>query len=557
MKKLLLFILSIIILIPALLPLFRNGFFVIHDNTQVERVSQMSKALSEGNFPVRWVEDLGYGYGYPIFNFYAPLPYYIGGFFELVVNDAIVATKLMFAIGTIISFFSMYLLASALTNKYAGFLAGVIYLYFPYHALNIYVRGAVGEFFAYAFIPLVFWGIYYIFKKIKIQKRSRVLLTESIFLSIPLALVTISHNLSAFMLGLFMAPYILFFLIKVKNKKPYIYSIAILCATAFMLSAFYVLPAIFESQFTNVRSQIGGGADYPDHFVCIVQLWSSNWGFGGSAPGCIDGISFALGKINILILVFAFAFFAKDLVLHRKKTHESIFWILLGMSIFLLLPISQIFWDTFPFMEYLQFPWRFLNFVGLFIGLIGAFVMYKLKKNYLALISILIIIVVTIYSNVNLFSPVVFTDYDSNYYENRDHIRWETSKISDEYMPRDFDKPLAQDNLPEELVAASVGVSIDNVTSRTGFIEIKKSGNSGVIHINKAYFPAWEGSIDGKNIDITKSNTGMYIQVPEGEKEITLRIGSTPIQVIGNTLTIIGIVAVIVAIIAKKKKLYE
>jgi uncharacterized membrane protein len=61
--------------------LFADGFYPMHDDTQVSRVVVMGRALIHGQFPVRWVSDLGYGYGYPLFNFYGPLPYYVGGFF--------------------------------------------------------------------------------------------------------------------------------------------------------------------------------------------------------------------------------------------------------------------------------------------------------------------------------------------------------------------------------------------------------------------------------------------------------------------------------------------
>ena len=88
-------ILIVILGIGTILPLLTNGFFSFHDNTQVERVFEMATALGDKMFPVRWVSDLGYGYGYPIFNFYGPLPYYIGGALSLIGFNALVATKIM------------------------------------------------------------------------------------------------------------------------------------------------------------------------------------------------------------------------------------------------------------------------------------------------------------------------------------------------------------------------------------------------------------------------------------------------------------------------------
>lgn len=558
MKKILFLIVSLAILLPTLLPLFRNGFFIVHDNTQVERVFQMSKSLSDGAFPVRWVDDLGYGYGYPIFNFYAPFPYYLGSAVDLIINDSVVATKIMFAIGIATSFFSMYILASSFTNRYGGLVAGVIYLYFPYHALNIYVRGAVGEFFAYVFLPLVFWAVFYIYRKTKLVKNNKPIIFESILLSIPLALVVVSHNLSAFMLSILLLPYVLFFLFRSKNKIVFISSILIMGLVAFLISSFYVLPAIFESGYTNVDSQIGGGAFYADHFVCLGQLWSSNWGFGGSALGCIDGISFALGRVNIFILLIALVFLIRSLVT-RKKSYEIIFWILLLTSVFLLLPISKAIWDNLPFMEYLQFPWRFMNFVALFISLISAFLIFRIKNKHLVLAAVFLISIPSIYQNTKLFNPVVFSDYESNYYENIEHIRWDTSRISDEYMPKSFDKPKGKDNLPRELIETeSVGVFITSKNNKTGYIEFDINGDGGVVHINKAYFPGWK-AVDSHEefIDIRETGDGMSLIVPKGEQKIILRIVSTPIQLIGNALSVIGILIVIIAIIAKKRKFYE
>src|SRR4030065_1747578 len=79
----------------AIKPLFNPGYFPMHDDTQVARVFAMGKALKSGMFPVRWVSDLGYGYGYPIFNFYNPFPYYLGGLLNLLIANPLVSTKVI------------------------------------------------------------------------------------------------------------------------------------------------------------------------------------------------------------------------------------------------------------------------------------------------------------------------------------------------------------------------------------------------------------------------------------------------------------------------------
>src|SRR3989344_627152 len=126
-------------------PLVTAGFFPMHDDTQVARVFEMGKSLKEGQFPVRIVDGLGYDYGYPIFNFYAPLPYYFGGLITALGVDALLATKAMIGMGAILAGVSMYILGMEFFGVGGGILAALLYLYAPYHAVQIFVRGSVGE----------------------------------------------------------------------------------------------------------------------------------------------------------------------------------------------------------------------------------------------------------------------------------------------------------------------------------------------------------------------------------------------------------------------------
>src|SRR3989344_4665537 len=54
---------------------FVPGFFRVHDFTHGARIAEYAQAFGEGQFPVRWSGNFGYGYGMPAFQFYAPLPY--------------------------------------------------------------------------------------------------------------------------------------------------------------------------------------------------------------------------------------------------------------------------------------------------------------------------------------------------------------------------------------------------------------------------------------------------------------------------------------------------
>lgn len=138
-------LLSAVILLIVVLPLFQNSYFPMHDDTQPTRIYLMAQALEDGQFPVRWVQYLGYGYGYPIFNFYAPLPYYVGSIPILLGFDAVDSAKILFGLVTAGAFITMFFLLKHFVKTGAAIAGATVYLLFPYHAVNTYVRGALSE----------------------------------------------------------------------------------------------------------------------------------------------------------------------------------------------------------------------------------------------------------------------------------------------------------------------------------------------------------------------------------------------------------------------------
>lgn len=432
----------------AIAPFLKTGFFPMHDDTQVARVFEMTKSLKSGMFPVRWVFDLGYGLGYPIFNFYAPLSYYFGAIFMLVGFNALLATKITMILGIILAGIFMYLFTKELFGKTGGIVSALFYIYAPYHALDIYVRGDVAEFWAYAFIPLVFFGLWKISKK---GNWNFILIT-----ALGMAGITLSHNLTAMMASPFIILYTLIlsiFLIRNREyKKIYYMILSLILGVA--ISAFYWFPALLEMKNTNVLSQIGGGSHFPDHFACIAQLWSSPWGFGGSTKGCVDGLSFMIGKAHILLSFLSFILitvliFWKKIKLNDEKVVIGLFAFLgFIFSAFLTIDASLFIWKDISLMAFFQFPWRFLLMVSFFSSILSGAIIWQigfinLKKLFphLKLEIAGLLIVGLLFLNIKFFIAQKQTNVDSNYYTNEYALKWRTSKISDEYLPKNTIKP--------------------------------------------------------------------------------------------------------------------
>ena len=124
----------LIITIPTFIRILGSGFFSMHDDQQVARLYLLDQALKQGDLYPRWVGLLGFNLGYPLFNFYPPLVYYVGELFHLLGFSYIWSIKLVFITGFIVGAWGMYLLARQLWNQTAAFVAALLYTYFFYHA---------------------------------------------------------------------------------------------------------------------------------------------------------------------------------------------------------------------------------------------------------------------------------------------------------------------------------------------------------------------------------------------------------------------------------------
>lgn len=597
-NKYLFLILILVFSFFAFKPLLVNGFFPIHDDTQVARTYEMTKALRDGMFPVRWSKDLGYGFGYPIFNFYDPLPYYVSGSISLLGFDALLATKLMVIFAIILSGFSMYFLAKEFFGKTGAFFSSLLYIFAPFHAVEIYIRGDFAENFAYAFIPLLFYGLLKIHKS---YSWKYVVIT-----AVSYASVILSHNLTAMMISPFVALFITYLLVRErKNIVKNLIRLSLGLFIGVLISAFYSLPAIFEMKYTDVLSQIGGGANFKDHFVCVSQLWISQWGYGGSAKGCMDGISFMIGKYHIFLsfLMFfvsiLFVFSKKySKILSKPRTHdltvgvlgnfasrffinprsnergivvrgkekEAFYFIIFLfisflLSVFFMLGISRPVWEIIKPMEFFQYPWRFLILTSFFASFIGGGLFFLLEKfikdknTYYLLVFIACVFMVFV--SLKFFVPQEILSKNSQDYTSKHALYWEASKISDEYLPKGFKVPEAELQIPDISNLTTKELSIKILERKTQYTKLDLNVvREGTYILPFSYFPAWEAKIDGKKAELKQSLRGSIVNFPKGKHILELTFVQTPIERLANILSIAGILLLFTGIIRLKPK-YE
>lgn len=503
MKRLLPIFFLLLTSIPVIQSLFHPGYFPMHDDTQVARVIEMGRALSEGQFPVRMVRDLGYGYGYPIFNFYGPLPYYFGGLLYAFGVPALTATKIMFGVGAILPALTLYWALLGFGWQTA-LVSSLFYLYAPYHAVQIYVRGSVGEYWILIFWPLILGAI---------------LRKNFVLAGIAIAGAILSHTLMgyvtviALLLGFTFRPLVL----------------------GLGLSAFFWLPALAEMGYTSVSGQVSATAHYADHFVCPEQLWSSLWGFGGSAPGCIDGMSFMMGKALILLAALGVALW----VLRSPKKGAALLSVgaTLGLvGVFMTLPYSEFLWRVVPGFPYLQYPWRFLSVAGFGFSLLGGVILLGIKKNAYQFIAAIFVSTFILVMNMKWFVPQYTYSASSKAFEDPKDLRFRVSKISDEYLPSALPRPKEESATAFDTIE---GRKIEETATIARYV-VESTAASEIV-VRKAYFPGWRYWINNQEV-IPRIEGGLPVFALEpGQSVIELAFTDTPIRTIGNMVSLVSL----------------
>lgn len=522
MKKILIFLVLIFaVSLPLCFPLFKQGYFPTHDGEwAVVRLGAMHRALIDREFPVRWAGNQNYGFGYPLFEFTYPFPYYFAEIFNLAKLGLVNSIKIVFALSVFVSAVSMFVLSRELFGNLGGLISSLFYIYAPYRIVNLYVRGSIGESLSLAIFPILF----YLLLRFRKTKNLRFL----VFFSLTFSTLLLTHNVTALVFFPFLALFA--FILFLKEKKPAKFYVLGSFLIGGLASSFFLVPLLLEKNLI-ILSRVKL-ADISEHFVPLDKLINSAWGFG--AYGTPDSFSPQVGLIHFL--AFAFSLFVILKFTKNKFIRNLNFFFVFSflILIFLMQPLSLPFWQNVPLFSDVDFPWRLLTPLIFFLSIpLGSLAFNKKTLSVGLILSLL-----AIYFILPKANPKNYIQTPDSYYFTNEA----TTTSADELMPLWVkEKPKAR---KEKIEVLKGDLSFQLIKSNSIETKFKTSAaDNNTLQLNTIYYPGWKVSLDGKDTKINYENkTGvMRFEIPKGEHLIDARFTETPLRIISDLISLFSL----------------
>lgn len=554
------------------LPLLLRPLPATHDGLHhLFRLFQLDQALRSHVLYPRILADMGFGYGYPVLNYYSPLSYYVAWVATALgagyIGGIRAAHVLALALGGLATF---AWLKQSLPRS-AALLAAVAYSAFPYRLADIYVRGALAESLAFVFPPLLLW-----LATLTVRRRQA---RYGPALALAAAGFVLTHNLTAFTFAPVLA---LWLLVEVglptrphKSRAYVLLAVAALLGLA--LSAFYWLPAVTEVGYV-LAGQVGGEADLVGQLQPLSQ-WISPFVVHRYFPDQGVAAQHPFGLLQVvLILTGTIAFVVRrDTIPHGRR----LLWcaaVTTAACTLLLLPLSAPVWEHVSPLSYLQFPWRLQAVLTLSTAVLAGGNALWLRDRRTSGMAVAILAAALVATGLAGLSqePARMPGHDEALRESdvsqqglveydfqtalwlREHggewlleylPRWALSHRADFFLPTNPEAITPDSSAIDDIQVLSSGpLSLDLTVNM---------GTAGRLAWHRFYFPGWQVAVDGRPVETRpESELGLLaVDLSAGTHRVQLSYGLTGAATWGSLLAAVGLLAVVVWSFATRLRL--
>jgi len=482
--------------------------------------SNFASQLWAGELYPRWLLELNRGLGSPALFFYQPAPYYATSLFKpLFLDDPHGLRQLgvSASLAFIASGWFAYLWLCRIVPRSPALIASIVYLVMPYHlAIDLYLRGAFAEVWAFAWLPLILFFAH----RLRSGERFSI-----VGLAVSYALLIVSHLPTA----LIFSPVPILYMIVQADRGNRIRAAAGAVAALALgvgLAAIYLLPALTMREYVSMQEMSKPEIYFENWFVMTSLL-------GRGLPAYLSWL------VISMVCAAGCAYFAAGENSNDIVRRERAFWAAVAVgAVAMMTPLSKPVWKLLPILQNVQFPYRFNTILCVASAALIAFAMASAKQTMSlrsAALRLVIALPVTLW--VLIYPLSVWREYKTHPVTRANQRELiENNQDAPEYKPRwaerdafyrlMFELGQAKQFDKVSVIEGNADVRVERWAPRS--IVLRVNGATGAtLRVKQLYFPGWRARVEGGgDLEARPATPAGLLDVvtPEGDQQVKIEL---------------------------------
>lgn len=532
-------------------PLLRGGL-PLGDDTPIHlyRLVDLDHLIRNGILYSRWQPDLVYGYGSPLFKYYAPLSAYLDEAGHLLGFSFRGGMALVFALLPLIAGAATYAFLLRRLGTGPALLGGIAYPTSLYALYDIWIRGSISDAVAMALFPIVLLALDWLADKPGPGRAAVV--------AVAYAAALLGHEVTGPMLlpllimcGVWWA----------RGDRRTLAWLAGSLGLGIGLTLFFYGPAVLGVAETRVPWYLAQpGTQYGQHFTSLNDLLVI---VPTAYPGAmLTNLPIGIGLIQLVLGLAALGGISR--LKQRERGEVVIFAVSLIVCTVLAEPLSNPIWQVLPLLRIMQYPWRLLAMATFVNSLLIGYLGHELfvARRAVGAIGMAIIALVLLVVAVPYLYPLPGNSLPANPTLHQVTLFQQTSgalgSTSDaELLPGDLKRFPPGPPFPGADEGATLAAKLDRSTLPNGATVHLQSSNQFQAVLNLAspspfvarfdvfWFPGWTATLDGRDAPVQASGpySTLSVMVPAGQHRLVVSFGETHRDLAFDALSLLALLA--------------
>jgi uncharacterized membrane protein len=496
--------------------------------------TEFTRGLADGQLYPRWLSGAYDGRGSPAMFYYPPVPFYASSVFNVLFDNPLRGLALGSLLAMVFSGLAMYLFCRSLCLPLPALVGALLYLLLPYHLFDLYQRSALNEFWALAWVPLVFHGSLLV---------SRGDARFVPYLALSYCLLIMTHLPTTLLVSVALP---IFVLSLTRDWRRLLLTGGAI-ALGVVLSSIYLSSVLFETGYLRTLPSVGRSRYYDSYlFENLPQAVTSL-----PLPSNGNFLAFVrasdlMAACTLLLIAATLFGLVRRLSEFTSRTVVASAALTAVFSLFMTTRLSAPLWQVIPRVRVVQFPVRWFTVTSAAVAVLAALCWAKLAGRKDSTVRVILYLAIGL--NLVLSALVIVR---APYQAERLRQRLENYTDVMEYHPRWWDQQRHPefDTAPVVVQNGNAVITPIDEFGTSQSYQVSAQVRS-VLVMRTLYFPGWVARVGGQVANVNPSPAGhIQLIVQPGEQNLSLTLEDTPARRWGRIASAAGLACWLVAVL--------